>query len=265
METENIIDFEKKLLEFKKYILNYDIDNISTRSKVVHTYKVMDMCEKIAVNLQLPKEEIEVAKLIGLLHDIGRFDEIKIIGYMGISEFNHAEHGIDILFTDNYIRNYISSNEYDEIIKFAILNHNKFQIEETLDNKKLLFAKIIRDADKIDNFRVKSFDDKLSMNPKLIDSILENDVVSDEVLKVFYNESTILTSDRKTSLDIWISYLAFIFDINFSYSMNYIKNNDFVNIIIDRIEYKNKKTVTEMNNIKIFMKNYMEKILSNNI
>ena len=48
------------------------------------------------------------------------------------------------------IRKYIENDKYDEIIRKAIKNHNKFEIEKRLTEKELIFAKIIRDADKID-------------------------------------------------------------------------------------------------------------------
>lgn len=38
-------------------------------------------------------------------------------------------------------------------------NHNKFEIEENLNDMELLHCKIIRNADKLDNFRVKQDDD----------------------------------------------------------------------------------------------------------
>ncbi len=259
-----MIDFNNAIKEFKTYISEYDINNISTQSKITHTYHVMSDSEKIANALNLNNADVELAKLIGLLHDIGRFDEIKILGQMDASKFNHAEHGVEILFNNDFIRKFISTNEFDEIIKFSILNHNKFEIEKTNDDRKLLFAKIIRDADKLDNFRVKSTNDKLSMSPKLIDSVLEQDVISEDVLKTFYSKSTILTSDRKTALDIWISYLAFIFDFNYKYPVEIIKEKGYIDTIIDRIDYKNLNTKYEIEKIRLFIHNYIEEFIENN-
>jgi putative nucleotidyltransferase with HDIG domain len=45
---------------------------------VIHTYHVADNARNIAEKLKLSKEDIELAELIGLLHDIGRFEELKI-------------------------------------------------------------------------------------------------------------------------------------------------------------------------------------------
>ena len=110
--------------------------------------------EYIATNLGLTEEEIQVAKLIALLHDIGRFEQVKLTeGFIDNNHFDHADYGAEILFKGNMIRKFIDENKYDEIIKKAIYNHNKLKIEKDLDEKQKLHCQIIRDADKLDNFR----------------------------------------------------------------------------------------------------------------
>ena len=102
------------------------------------------------------QENIELAKLIALLHDIGRFEQVKQTNdFLDSNNFDHANYGVKVLFEDKLIRKFIENNEYDNIIKKAIYNHNKYKIEENLNDAELLHSKIIRDADKLDNFRVK--------------------------------------------------------------------------------------------------------------
>lgn len=45
--------------------------------KVKHTYEVVNKSEYIAEGLGIDEENTELAKLIGLLHDIGRFEQVK--------------------------------------------------------------------------------------------------------------------------------------------------------------------------------------------
>ena len=58
--------------------------------------------------------------------------------------------GLEILKENNFIRKFCSEEKYYDIIFSAIENHNKYKIDKTLEGEKLLQAKIIRDADKID-------------------------------------------------------------------------------------------------------------------
>ena len=153
-----MIDFIKAQKAFKEYLKDYNVKNGSIKLKIKHTYEVAKKSEYIAINLGLDKENIELAKLIALLHDIGRFEQIKQFGEYNNEKLEHAEFGVKILFKDNLIRKYIDDDKYDEIISKAIYNHNKYKIQEGLNEIELLQCKIIRDADKLDNFRVKEKD-----------------------------------------------------------------------------------------------------------
>ena len=113
------------------------------------------------IYLNLDKENIELAKLIGLLHDIGRFEQIKQYNtFSDKDSIDHGKLGVEILFKQGKIRNFIKSAKYDEIIKKAILNHNRKEIEKGLNPKELLHSKIIRDADKIDILYIMTFEEK---------------------------------------------------------------------------------------------------------
>ncbi len=78
MERLEIYDWFKKAQEsFKEYLKDYDLENGSIKLKIGHTYEVVKKSEYIATGLKLDKENIELAKIIALLHDIGRFEQIK--------------------------------------------------------------------------------------------------------------------------------------------------------------------------------------------
>ena len=152
-----MIDIEKAKKEFMEHISKIEIDNPRIKPKVGHTFRVAEICKKIAINLQLTEEQIKLAQLIGILHDIGRFEQYKIYDKRTDSitldnsiKFNHGEAGREILKKDNYIRKYIESNKYDKIILTAVYEHNKYEISNGLSKEEELFCKIIRDADKLD-------------------------------------------------------------------------------------------------------------------
>ena len=72
-----MIDIENAKEEFLKYRDLFDKENENIERKYVHTLNVMDLSEIIATSLNLNEEEIKLAKLIALLHDIARFEEYK--------------------------------------------------------------------------------------------------------------------------------------------------------------------------------------------
>lgn len=253
--------FEKARERFDVFVnSNFNLDNEKIKNKVIHTYNVIKMVEYISDSLGLSEEDKNLAKLIALLHDIGRFDQAKEFGSFREDRKNvdHASLGIKILFEDNMIREFIEDDQYDNVIKIAIANHSKYCLdEENLSEKELLHSKLIRDADKLDSFRVKSVDDIYTM-ANITKEELENSLISDNIYKDFMSEKTILSKDRKTGIDIWISYIAFIFDFNFSCSLKYIKEHDYINKLINRFHYQVLDTKNKMEEIRNFSLYYID-------
>ena len=105
-----MINFEKAKKEFDSYVEKFDKNNPKVDRKIRHTYLVVEASENLSRTLNLSKEDTELAKLIALLHDIGRFkqSEIKEKSYDQVEEnFDHAEYGVNLLFKDNFIRVFI--------------------------------------------------------------------------------------------------------------------------------------------------------------
>ena len=63
---------------FIKYASQYDLEDPKIRLKVDHTLRVASLCERIAYSLQIPKEDVRIAFMTGILHDIGRFEQVRI-------------------------------------------------------------------------------------------------------------------------------------------------------------------------------------------
>ncbi len=259
-----MIDFEKAKVAFKEYLQDYDSKYGKIELKIRHTYGVVKASEYITNKLLLDKEDIELARLIALLHDIGRFEQIKQCDcFIDNKNIDHAELGNEILFEKNLIRKFIENEQYDNIISKAILNHNKLAIEDNLNEKELLHSKIIRDADKLDNFRVKSEEDFENIIDNANKEKLENSIISEKIFDDFMNNKVIISQDRKTYLDFWVSFIAFIFDFNFISGLEYIKEMDYINTIVNRLDYKNEDTKKKMDQIRKHAIKYVENKILN--
>lgn len=253
----NFLEAEKS---FKEYLKAYDASDGNIELKIRHTYGVVSASEYITKSLKLSEEDVQLAKLIALLHDIGRFEQVKVTeSFADNKKFDHAEYGVKILFKDNLIRNFIKENKYDNIIYKAIINHNRYKIEEGLKEKELLHSKVIRDADKLDNFRVKEVDKlenifPMKYNPDTI--VYEN--ITKKVYEDFMSRKPILRDYIVNQVDMWISYVAFIFDLNFEASLKYVEEKGYIDKLVDRIEYKNEDTKKKMEQIRECAKEYLE-------
>ena len=245
-----MIDINSAIEKLIKYSQQFG-DNPKIDIKRRHSLRVMQNCEKLAVYLNLNNEEIELAKLIGLIHDIGRFEQVKKYNtFLDRNSVNHGELGIQILFDNNRIRDFIQTDKYDKLIKTAILNHNYREISEDVkDSKTLLYCKIIRDADKIDIFPV-VIDDGLenAVVFKIEDISKEN--VSDEIIDDCLNHRSCRKEFMKTNIDCMVVWISYIYNLNFDCSLKIIKDNNYIDRMIDLVDYKNEKTYLAMKKIQ---------------
>ena len=250
--------------KFKNYAQQFKVADNKVNIKITHTTGVVEVSGYIARNLNLSQEDIELAELIGLLHDIGRFEQaVKYDNYDDYDTIDHAELGVEILFKNGFIREFIDTDKYGNIIEKAIRNHNKYKIEEGLDERELLFAKIIRDADKTDNFEVKQYQDFESLF-KASEQEVQEEKITDDIWNVFLQEKTIISSQRVTNMDKWLSYLAWVYDYNFAHSLQYLKEHDCINKVIDRLDYKNEVTKERMECAREKANRYINEKLVNN-
>lgn len=243
---------EKAIEEFKKYTSNYLEYGDMITLKINHTLRVMNLCEEIAKSLNLSEEEIYIAKIIGLLHDIGRFEQWKNYNtFRDYESVDHAELGIEILKKDNYLRKYIEDDSYDDIILDSIKYHNKFTIPDNLDKKKETFMKLIRDADKIDILYL--------YIDKEVDLELDNEF-TDGTYKALLEGKSVERPSIKTKTDRLSVSLGFIFDINYQYSFKYLKEKNYYNQIIDYYKSKldNDKFKNQLEEIRKVINNYIE-------
>ena len=246
-----MIDLVEAKEQFENYVENYDSKNPKIDRKVKHSYRVIDVAEEIANSLNLSEEDVKLAKLIALLHDIGRFEQIRIYDTFSDKEsVDHADLGVEILFNNNLIRKFIRENEFDEIIYKAIKNHNKYKIEEGLNNRELLHAKIIRDADKTDIYEVFIREIEQNENALFDFGELPKQKISEKVLQAIKEKKLVNSLDIRTDMDKYIKNLAFVFDYNYKKGLEIVKERKYIGKLINRVKNNdNEKVLNEMNEI----------------
>lgn len=256
-----MIDIPKAKQELVNHVHKLAIDNPRVEIKVEHIMRVAENCKKIATDLKLTEDEIQLAEIIGILHDIGRFEQYRIFNKHTSSitldnnkKFDHGEAGVEVLKKDNYIRKYIEKNVYDDIIYTAIYEHNKYELPKNLSKETELFCKIIRDADKLDIFyeAVCVF----WKDSKKIQEI-EEGKLSEKMLENFYEYKLADNRNRVSEADQILRFTSFVFDMNFPYSFEVLKENDFINKMIDRFHYQVPETKTEMMKVKKMANEYI--------
>lgn len=223
--TEDEYDIKLKSIEekLKEYFLTYDITNSKVALKIDHTFKTKFVNNQIASSLGMQGRDLFLSNLIALLHDYARFEQIKKFDtFSDINSCDHGDLGAELLIEKGHINNFVDdlTEEEKELVRLAVKNHNKFKVEDNLTQRQLLFCNIIRDADKVDIFRIGS-NGSMPLNNNL-SPLKEEDYKSfqEKVLKTRQKVETFYSS--------LFAHLCFIFDLNFKKSFEIISKNNYI-------------------------------------
>ncbi len=228
--------------------------------KEKHTGYVTANCIELARNLNFNKHDTEIAEIIGLFHDVGRFRQYSIYKTFNDADSeDHADLAVKVIEELDFFKK-IPAVDY-EIVKFAIQQHNKKDIAPCDDERKILFAKVIRDADKLDIYRVLEpflAQENADKMPNFIKSTsrLVADVSPDFVEKFVRGEQTDYRKIR-TNGDRKIVRLMWIYNVNFVWTMKKIVERGYIEKIIKNLP-QDEKIAEGIHRLR----NYVEKFIS---
>lgn len=330
-----VINRKNVINAFAEYVRNYDPSDEKIKLKIDHTYRVAGLCQRIAESLGLSEPDVDIAWLLGMLHDIGRFEQIRRFGtFNDAQSVDHAEFGADLLFKEGLIRKFaegyyeecelarsgneeagqaysrqkdcqecklnsrqgncllaqsdnqsgycqgerkikeflvnndattvddeqiIKNNEYHKkdtgLLELAIRQHNKYRVKEDLTERQRMFCDILRDADKVDIFKVNA-DIPMEIIYDVTTEELKSGVISKEVLESFYKRETVLKSVRKSAVDHIVGHISLLFELVYKESYRQAKEQGYVYKLLDF-----KSDVPEVNAEFGDMRKYVDEFL----
>lgn len=225
---------------FLEYAGKYDSNNGKIELKIIHTLAVADIMERLTRELKLDAHERELAYICAMFHDIGRFEQVRRYDtFLDHLSTDHAELGCEVLEQEGFLRE-LSDADHRMVVT-AIRNHNRFQIEEGLDEETLLLCKLIRDADKCDIFRVFACENMVDTMGETEEQVAQ-ETITDIIFDDFMAHRCIRKEDRRTGLDKWVSFLAFFFDFYFTESMEYLREKQYYRQPFERVRFVNPET-----------------------
>ena len=251
-------DFDAAKAAFEAYLDEYDREDDKIHLKIVHTYGVVEDAEAISRRMGLNEEDVQLAKVIGLLHDIGRFEQIKRFDSFEPGTMEHAAYGAQLLFgPEKMIRRFVKDDRFDELICTAIEKHSDFKLEGITDERTLLHAKLIRDADKLDNCRVK-LEASVEAMLGVSEEAAGEGLISPKVWESCLRRESVRSEDRQVPVDYWVSYLAQYYDINFPETCEIIEEEKYITRIADRLHYKEQDTGDKIRILTEDLNRYLE-------
>lgn len=210
---------------FYQYCRSFDSGDANTAKNMAlkeeHTLRVCADILEIGGREGLGAEELLTAEAIAMLHDVGRFEQYRKYGtFRDADSVDHAELGARIVAENNVLSG-LSPDE-NRIITVAVHHHNAFAIPDSLSGDAKLFLKLVRDADKLDIWRV--FIEFFEQPPEARASaaglgLPDDPECSPNVLEQIECGTMVRLSTVKTLNDFKLMQLSWIYDLNFAGSI----------------------------------------------
>lgn len=247
------IDRSKAQKAFSEYVSFYSAENHRIALKVEHSKRVASLCEEIAKSNGMKQDDLDLAWLIGLLHDIGRFEQLRRWDtFSDARSTNHAKLGAEVLFsqfagtppfevipeegevpaprknpgialfaglssTEIRLRDFVEGVKEDDLIHTAIATHGDYRLPDDVADRTRRFCNIVRDADKLDILHTVSESDSETILGVPFEA-LRRSKLSKPALEAFGERHCVKRSDRVFPADYVVGFLCFAFELTYAES-----------------------------------------------
>ena len=209
---------------FWSKIKKYDLNEPNLLRKAIHSFDVARNCFSIACNRKLNEKERNLCYLIGLFHDIGRFEQwVKYKTYDDNKSIDHGELSYNILgdMIDKKLLKLTKSECY--ILKESIRYHTKPY--QGKDINIIKFNNILKDSD--------SFANVISTANGMQQMTVSKNGVTKEILDDFNNRKFLKFHSPKTKLDRCLMLTAGCYYIKDKYIRKMIVESNYIGIIYE--------------------------------
>ena len=251
-DLTHTIDRRRAREAFDSYVAAYDATNPRIALKVEHTLRVAELCERIAREAGFTPAGTDLAWLCGLLHDIGRFEQLRRWDtFSDAASTSHAALGVEVLFgnegdtgvadddgsaagTIGIIHRFIDPNdELEEVIRAAVGFHSDYRLPEDLNVRTHAICDVVRDADKLDILRVASTDTVETVLNATEDELLAS-AVSPAIEDAFFEHRTAHYSERVTPVDYLVNLACFAFELVYPASLEIADEQEYIYRALER-------------------------------
>lgn len=231
MNSDDLTYFKAWFAEYvAAYYTDDPVHDQTIRLKQKHTERVCKEMVMLGQALQLVEQDMLLAETIALFHDVGRFQQYAVYGTFkdSISE-NHAELGLKELARHQVLT--ICSGKEQFLITKAISYHNVRTLPEDEEERCLFFARLLRDADKLDIWRV--FIEYYARqdeepNSTIVLDLPDNQACSPAVIDALHEHRMADLKDMSTLNDFKLLQISWVFDVNFKPSFSAVLERQYV-------------------------------------
>ncbi len=233
---EKKIDRDDVKSFFEEYTGRYDHSDPRVRLKIEHTYKVADIAERIAKSLDMNEREVDLAWLLGMLHDVGRFEQLRRYDtFYDAKSTDHAKLGADLLYDEDLITDFTDALSEEELYltETAIRLHNKLTVPNEYEGKIRTFIDLLRDADKADIFRVMvtvPYEERGGKGQKE-----EEPKARDELMDYVKAHKCIPYAPDRTRFESYIGHCCMAFELVYEETVLIVKEQGYLDALLNGV------------------------------
>jgi hypothetical protein len=255
MRQTDLISLKKWFADYCRSFYSSDAeDQKNIELKEQHTYRVCENISEIARGLALGLNRVTLAEAVALFHDLGRFPQYaKYRTFRDSISVNHGILGAKTLIEQKVLGSL--PEEEQGIIIQAVRFHNAFSVPKSAGEDEVSFIRLIRDADKLDIWRVfldyyEGPDESKASAVSL--GLPDVPAYSEDALSSLYDRKIVSLSTVKTLNDFKLLQLSWVFDLNFLPSFRLLSERNYIERIISHLPRMN-----EIDDLKSFLEEFV--------
>ncbi|MBN1759283.1 MAG: HD domain-containing protein [Chitinispirillaceae bacterium] len=226
---------------FEKYVSGFASDDqdiaMNIELKKRHTMNVCIEIVDIANSIALNRQDVFLAEAVALLHDVGRFDQyMRYHTFDDATSENHAMLGAGILDREGVLEDIDRATR--KLILDVVACHNRAELPVEDDKRRTFFLKLLRDADKIDIWRIVTqyYERHPSISTRSIElNLPDTPEISNQIVEALLAGRTARTKDMKTLNDFKLLQIGWVFDLNFSRTLQIAAGRRYLDRIRDTL------------------------------
>jgi len=226
---------------FRGYVRRFKSGNADSDGNIVlkeeHSIRVCLEISSIGKEIGLHEDELRLAEIIALFHDIGRFEQYARYGtFADSASVNHAELGVQVLQEAGFLGGLDQSTQ--SLVLRAVRYHNLPALPEEEAEPCLFFCKLLHDADKLDIWRVVTDyygrkDDQRSVSLEL--GLPDTPGISEEVYQALVHGRVVRNTDLTNLNDLKLLQMGWVYDVNFGPTFARIQERRYLGMIRDAL------------------------------
>jgi HD domain len=231
LEQQDLQNIRDWFNSFVKTFHNMDEEGLQNiLLKEEHTAKVVESMEQIATSEGLNSEEINIASAVALLHDVGRFPQYRRWRtFRDRDSDNHARLSVDTIRAHKVIDHF--PQELRLLIEEAIRFHNLLALPARVRSKTDLYIRLIRDADKLDIWRVfmEYYSKPEAERPSAVGlGLADLPLVSKPCVEALAAGKIVTLDTVKVLNDFKLLQISWAYDLNFSSSYRLLEQRQYI-------------------------------------